>query len=214
MVKRVRSQSRHARLAAAALTALVCAHYPSATLPQEAEAAEAAPIRANAVDAHYRITWLGTHIGDFRFKSSIANQRYELRATADVSVFFGAVTWKGTTTSSGVITAAGPVPSSYSFRYRTGEKQENVEVRFQNRSVRDVSVDPPSRVSARRVPITDTHLRNVVDPLSAVILLSQTYSTRSGEQACSRRIPIFDGSCAMISSCPIRAGNPSAMMVI
>lgn len=155
--------------------------------------AEAAPIRANGVDAHYRINWLGAHIGDFRFKSSISQQRYELRATADVSVFFGAVTWRGTTVSSGTLTPRGPVPSNYSFRYRNGEKGEKVEMSFAHRSVREVSIDPPARLSSRRIPITESHLRNVVDPLSAVILLSQTYATRNGEQACNRRIPVFDG---------------------
>lgn len=166
---------------------------PPPSWPEEAEAAVASPIRASSVDAHYRINWLGAHIGDFRFNSVIENRRYELRATADVSVFFGAITWKGVTTSSGILTPSGPLPSTYSFRYRTGDKGENVELRFAQRAVRNVSINPPARQSSRQVPITESHLRNVVDPLSAVILLAQTYSFQDGERACARRIPIFDG---------------------
>jgi hypothetical protein len=157
------------------------------------EEAEAAPIRAANVDAVYSINWLGAHIGDFKFKSTIANQHYELQAKADISVFFGAVTWTGTTTSSGTLTSKGPVPSSYSFRYVSGNRGEKVDMRFAQHSVRDVSISPPSHPSSRKVPVTAENLRNVVDPLSAVILLSQTIPSRSGEKACSRRIPIFDG---------------------
>jgi hypothetical protein len=42
------------------------------------------------------------------------------------------------------------------------------------------------------VPITAAHLQNVVDPLSAVVLLSQARLNRGGD-ACEKRIPIFDG---------------------
>jgi hypothetical protein len=169
----------------------LAALFPLASMAQEE--AEAAPIRASNVDAHYTINWLGAHIGDFRFKSNISNHRYELRATADISVFFGAVTWKGTTTSTGTLTSTGPAPSSYSFRYSTGNRGEKVDMRFSQRRVRDVSINPPVHASMHRVPVTAENLRNVVDPLSAVILLAQTIPSHSGEQACSRRIPIFDG---------------------
>ena len=159
----------------------------------QAEESNAAVIRPSSVDAHYQIQWLGAHIGDFKFKSSVANERYELRATADVSVFFGAVTWKGVTQSSGSLSSSGPSPATYSFQYRTGDKRENVQMRFAQRSVRDIEISPVFRPSSRRVPLTEAHLRNVVDPLSAAILVSQTGAARSGEQACNRKIPIFDG---------------------
>jgi hypothetical protein len=176
-----------------ALTALICVFALLAERRALAQSAEAAIVRPASVDAHYRIQWLGAHIGDFKFKSTVANQKYELRATADVSVFFGAVTWKGVTESAGYLSPSGPSPSSYKFRFRTGEKRENVEMRFAQRMVRDISIEPVFRPSSRRVPITESHLRNVVDPLSAAILVSQSGTARNGEQACNRRVPIFDG---------------------
>lgn len=160
---------------------------------RQAQAAEAATARSSSVDARYRITWLGAHIGDLRFRSNVANSAYELQAIADISVFFGTVTWKGTTTSSGVMTANGPAPSRYSFRYRTGEKGEKVDMRFAQRDVREVEISPPQKSSSKRVPVTAAHLRNVVDPLSALILMSQTSAPKSGAQACNQRLPIFDG---------------------
>jgi len=175
------------------LAAMVISLSGSLAPSVRAQEANAAIVRPSSVDAHYHIQWLGAHIGDFKFKSSVANERYELRATADVSVFFGAVTWKGVTQSSGSLSSSGPSPATYSFQYRTGDKRENVQMRFAQRSVRDIEINPVFRPSSKRVPLTEAHLRNVVDPLSAAILVSQTGAARSGEQACNRRIPIFDG---------------------
>lgn len=152
-----------------------------------------AAVRASNVNAVYHIRWLGNHIGSFNLKSSMSNRQYTLQATADVSVFFGSFTWKGTTSSKGLMTANGPMPQNYQFRYSTGEKKESVELRFSQRLVQDIIVNPPSRPGSRRVPITAVHLQNVVDPLSSVILLSQARAAKGPENPCNRRLPIFDG---------------------
>ncbi|MBI4725447.1 MAG: DUF3108 domain-containing protein, partial [Rhodomicrobium sp.] len=130
------------------------------------------PVRSSIVNAVYRISWLGAHIGDFRIHSSITNRQYSLQANADLSVFFGTVSWKGVTSSHGLMTANGPVPKDYTFRYSTNDRREAIELRFQQRMVQDIIINPPARPGGRNVPITAAHLQNVVDPLSAIVLLS------------------------------------------
>jgi len=148
-------------------------------------------VRASTVDAVYQISWLGAHIGDFTIKSSITTRQYSLQATAELSVFFGAFSWQGVTASSGLMTANGPVPQNYTFRYATSDKRESIELRFQKRMVQDIFINPPQFPGARRVPITAAHLQNVVDPLSAIVLLSQARLSRG--EVCNKRLPIFDG---------------------
>jgi Protein of unknown function (DUF3108) len=162
-------------------------------LTPKVEGAEEFSQRASTVNAVYRIQWLGAHIGDFKIRSAITNRRYNLQATADVSVFFGAVSWHGATNSYGMMSANGPVPQNYSFKYATNDKREAIEVRFQQRMVQDIIINPPARPGAHAVPITAAHLQNVVDPLSAVVLLSQMRLSRQGGEVCDKRIPIFDG---------------------
>lgn len=154
---------------------------------------EPASIRASTVNAVYSIKWLGTYIGDFKLRSSITNRQYSLQAHADISVFFGTVSWQGVTSSRGYMTANGPVPQSYSFRYATNDRREAIELRFTQRTVQDIIINPPQRVSSRSVPVTSAHLQNVVDPLSAVVLLAQASLSHHGSDACNRRLPIFDG---------------------
>ncbi len=148
-------------------------------------------VRASTVDAVYQISWLGAHIGDFRLKSSITTRQYALQANAELSVLFGTFSWQGATTSSGLMTANGPVPQTYRFQYATNERRESVELRFQKRMVQDILINPPQYPGGRNVPITAAHLQNVVDPLSAIVLLSQARLNRG--EACNKRLPIFDG---------------------
>jgi hypothetical protein len=148
-------------------------------------------VRASSVDALYHISWLGAHIGNFTIRSSITNKQYSLQANADISVFFGTYSWQGSTTSNGDMTPGGPAPQNYTFRYSTGSRGETVQLRFQQKMVKDIAINPPQHPGARRVPITAEHLQNVVDPLSAIVLLSQARSSK--EDACNKRLPIFDG---------------------
>ena len=166
------------------------AEKPKDLAPKPEDAGDLA-VRASTVDAVYQISWLGAHIGDFRIKSSITTRQYSLQASAELSVFFGTFSWQGATTSSGLMTANGPVPQNYTFKYATNEKRESVELRFQKRMVQDILVNPPQFPGARHVPITAAHLQNVVDPLSAIVLLSQARLNQG--EACNKRLPIFDG---------------------
>ena len=153
-----------------------------------------APVRPSTVNALYNISFLGSQIGEFKVRSTINARQYSLQATADLSALFGIVSWKGVTNSHGLMTPAGPVPQNYHFRYATSDKSEAVEIRFQDRMVQDIIINPPSRPGARAVPITAEDLQNVVDPLSALILLTQARPSRfSAAEACNRRLPVFDG---------------------
>ena len=166
------------------------AEKPKDLSPKPDEAGDLA-VRASTVDAVYQISWLGTHVGDFRIKSAITARQYSLQASAELSVFFGTFSWQGATTSSGLMTANGPVPQNYTFKYATNDKRESVELKFQKRMVQDILINPPQFPGARHVPITAAHLQNVVDPLSAIVLLSQ--ARLSHGEACNKRLPIFDG---------------------
>lgn len=147
------------------------------------------------VFASYNIQFNGIGIGDFKFWSNLTTKQYTLSAKANVSVLLGmAFDWKGATSSSGSVTAKGPIPANYNFKYETSDKAEQVELRFTNNSVSEVLLNPPKLPKPGRVPITQDHLKEVVDPLSAVILLSRLPGVKKGgADACDRKLPIFDG---------------------
>jgi hypothetical protein len=166
---------------------------PKDIVPKPADT-QAVGIRPSTVNAVYNISFMGAQIGEFKIRSAITPRQYSLQANAELSALFGLVSWKGVTSSFGLMTANGPAPQNYTFRYATSDKREAVELRFQQRTVQDIIINPPVRYGARAVPITAEDLQNVVDPLSAIVLLTQARPSRlTGAEACNKRLPIFDG---------------------
>ncbi len=150
--------------------------------------------QAKKVTAEYSINFNGLGIGTFKIWSDLDSQEYSVKARATISVLAGILfEWQGDTASSGQVMARLPRPYSYSFGYRTSDKRESIDVKFSNNSVEEIAVNPPQRQSASRIPVTRKHMRNVVDPLSAIVMLTNVGSNKSGSEVCSRRLPIFDG---------------------
>ncbi len=156
--------------------------------------APASAAGAKRVVADYNISFNGLGIGQFKLASTIDNNEYRMEGRARISVLAGIIfDWRGDSSSSGRVFAKRPRPDSYSFGYATSDKREKVDVEFSNNNVKQIAVSPPQKESASRVPVTQKHMRNVVDPLSAVIMLTNIGSNKSGEEVCTRRLPIFDG---------------------
>jgi hypothetical protein len=146
------------------------------------------------ITAEYNISFNGLSIGDFVLRSDLNGDEYNLKGRARISVLAGLLfEWRGDTASSGRVSASRPRPYSYSFGYRTSDKRESIGVEFSNNNVKEIAVNPPQKKSAARIPVTSKHLRNVVDPLSAVVTLTNIGSRKSGKEVCTRRLPIFDG---------------------
>ena len=147
-----------------------------------------------SVRAVYDIGFNSFNIGSFTVISDMSQSKYSVRARADISVLAGILfSWRGDTSSSGSVLANRPSPDSYTFGYRTSDKRETIDIEFSNNNVKDVAISPPQRVSPSRVPITRKHMRNVVDPLSALVMLTNIGSNKSSREVCTRRLPIFDG---------------------
>jgi hypothetical protein len=160
-------------------------------------AAALAPATAKerkTIHADYNISFNGLSIGNFNFRSDLNGNEYDLKGQARISILAGLLfEWRGDSASSGSVSARRPRPNSYSFGYRTSDKRETIDIEFSNNNVKGIAVNPPQRKSSARIPVTAKHMRNVVDPLSAVVMLTNVGSKKSGKEVCTQRLPIFDG---------------------
>jgi len=163
-------------------------------LTGQSSQSEPADGRPTKIKANYGINFNGINIGDFKLTATLAPSEYAVNATAQISVLAGMLfEWNGITASSGRVISRGPLPYSYSFGYKTSEKSENIDIKFSNNVVREIAVTPPQRPSAARIPITRKHMQNVVDPLSALVMLTNVGANKTGPEVCAKRLPIFDG---------------------
>jgi hypothetical protein len=173
---------------AASAFALAVAMFAPASVGEEARGF---PPKVQAV---YSITWNGVEFGTFTFNSDVKDGRYTLSGDAKLSALLGAFSWRGITRSLGAVGAQQPSPSVYAFKFDGNNKTGRVDMRFKSNAIDKVVSDPPVRNSPGRIPITKTHLRGVVDPLSAVMAVASAGGGKVTDvNPCKRTIPIFDG---------------------
>jgi len=104
-------------------------------------------------------------------------------------LLMGAFQWKGVSRTSGQATDAALKPGAFGFDFSSSLKSGSVAMGFANGSVKSVSIDPPAPTAPDTVPVKSEHLVNVLDPLSALLALTQD----KGGEPCNRRLAIFDG---------------------
>jgi hypothetical protein len=154
--------------------------------PGAAAAAEPWPANVRAV---YDINFNGFNVGSFEFQSQAEQQSYTLLANARLSVLLGAFTWDGETRSFGLIVKQEPKPASFTFDFKSSLRAGSTKLGFSNGAVTNIAHLPAEPPKLDIIPVREQHLKGVIDPLSAIMVLSRG----SSANPCDRRIPIFDG---------------------
>jgi hypothetical protein len=141
------------------------------------------------VRALYQIDFNGFNVGTFEFQSQAESDSYTLAAHARLSILLGAFTWSGETRSFGMFVNEAPKPASFTFDFQSNLRAGSTKLGFSDGAVTDISNLPVTAATQPIIPVREHHLKGVVDPLSAIMVLSRSASA----DPCDRRIPIFDG---------------------
>lgn len=154
----------------------------------------AAPVAAaepwpRQVDATFKIAFNGIDVGKFEFRADVTGSEYTATGDARLSALFGAVKWQGASRSSGALDALSAKPAGYTFDYDGAGKNGSIKMGFKAGSVTNVSALPPRPPEPGSIPVRDQHLKDVLDPLSAVLALSRS----ANPNPCGRRLAVFDG---------------------
>lgn len=154
-----------------------------------APAAMADPGTPSKVTARYKIYFNGIEIGSFRFESNADSAKYSLAGQAKLSALLGVLKWSGTMRSEGILARGEPAPSDYVFRYKSSSDSGSVAMSFNKKRVAETKLEPPQSPSKSRVPLTEEHLKDVLDPMSAVLAMT----TGHLDNPCDRKVAVFDG---------------------
>ncbi len=142
------------------------------------------------VRAVYEVNFNGFTVGTFEFVSQAEEQSYTLTGNAQLTLLLGAFTWVGETRSFGLIANETPRPAAFSFDFRTNNnKSGSTKIDFVNGGVFDVRHSPPATLKPDTVPLREQHLKGVLDPLSAIMVVARY----ANPDPCDHRLPIFDG---------------------
>ena len=176
-----------ARLARGSRTLALCVG-SLALLAAGASELGAADAWPSSMRVHYAVVINGFDVGSFEYESQAEQQSYSLTGSARLSILLGAFTWEGETRSSGTI--AGEVkPASFSFDFKSSLKTGSTSFAFADDAVTSITQQPPPVANPEAIPLREDHLKGVIDPLTALMVLSRG----SPSNPCQRRIAIFDG---------------------
>ena len=171
-------ERRAGRTALAVLT-LVCASAPAA---------------AESFRANYALSIIGLSIGNAYATASLQPNAYKI----DIGVKLGGVASlvtnaKGAATASGTIANATVLPTAYANASANTNETRTVRMGLEGGNVRAVDIQPPFPDPELRVPVTDAMKRNILDPVSALLMHVPDGQPLVGPAACNRTIPIYDG---------------------
>jgi len=141
------------------------------------------------VRAAYDVNFNGFAVGTFDFESQSEEDSYSFSGNAQLTLLLGAFNWIGETRAFGLIANHAPKPAAFTFDFRANSKVGSTKVDFADGVVSDIRHLPPAPPKSGTVPLREQHLRGVLDPLSAIMVVARV----SSPNPCERRLPIFDG---------------------
>jgi hypothetical protein len=140
------------------------------------------------VRATYDVNFNGLNVGTFEFQANTEGKSYSLTGSAQLTILL--FTWVGEIRTFGLLGPnRAPRPAAFSFEFQAGGKTGSTRIDFASGNATEVRHTPPAPPKPDIVPVREQHLRAVLDPLSAILVLANY----ANPDPCDRRLPIFDG---------------------
>ena len=175
------------KAAKSALLVSVCGASIILSVAADARAAE-------AFSGVYSVSLVGLSLGSATLAGKVNGADYKIEAYANLTGLASAVSGaKGSAVATGAIQNGQLAPASYATSSSNSKETRTVRIGMNAGNVRAVDIQPPFENMEGRVPVTDAHKRNIVDPLSALIMPVKAGEASNGPAVCGRSIPVFDG---------------------
>lgn len=151
--------------------------------------------QAETVRTRYGISLIGLPFGTATVNGTLDPQAYKIelqtKLTGLASILSSS---KGAATASGAIPNNRVSPATYATTSTSGDVTRTVRMSVVNGNVDKSEISPPWDPFPDRVPVTDADRRDIVDPMSALIMTVPGTGPVIGPAACERTIPVFDGA--------------------
>jgi hypothetical protein len=146
------------------------------------------------LEAHYSATLAGIPIGSGNWTVEAAETQYTATVNGSTSGLLRAFTGgQGNATARSTVNGGKIVSSIYAATITTRKYTDSIRITTSNGNVKDFKIDPPQDTDPERVPITETHQHNVLDPMSASLVRVSGNGDILSPEACDRTLAVFDG---------------------
>jgi hypothetical protein len=152
------------------------------------------PASADVVRARYAVSLVGLHVGEAAAVGSVDSGKYRIDFNARLTGVAAMVAdVRMALSSTGLLRNGAILPASYATTSGNSRETRTVRMALDGGNVKAVDISPPWEDRDGRIPLTEAHKRNVLDPTSAFIMGVPDGQALVGPSACNRRIPIYDG---------------------
>ncbi|MDB5600018.1 MAG: hypothetical protein JWN71_2062 [Xanthobacteraceae bacterium] len=183
IVSHIRQSRSTAWIAATALLAPLCGIVSSTPA-----------LAQGKLEARFTASLAGVPLGKGAWVIDIAEDQYTAAASGATSGLMRVVAnGEGTSASRGFMVSGQPVPASYGASVTSEKKTEEVRMSLAQGNVRDFAVLPPAPPNPERIPVTDTHRKGVLDPMTASLVRVTGTGDPLTPEACNRAVSVFDG---------------------
>jgi hypothetical protein len=146
------------------------------------------------LEARYRMSLAGLELGRASFLLEVGSKGYTASGSARVTGVLQAVSpGKGSAGARGTVERGALSPLSFAMDAESDRKAEAIRLVITANAVKDVMVEPPVSPTKDRVPISDDDKKNVLDPMTAALILVPGTGDPLSPAACERTLSIFDG---------------------
>lgn len=145
-------------------------------------------------NAAYEVTIAGLSIVQADVVATVRSNAYTVRVTyrtSGAARMMGAAT--GEVVSTGAYKRGRLVPATFDLAHRGSQRAQKVVLAMSEGTVNTMTIDPPITPKSQGAPITLEHLKNITDPLSALLVPAVGIDGTRGIGVCDRTVPVFDG---------------------
>ena len=149
---------------------------------------------ADTLRASYSIHLIGLPLGTATLSSVLepSSYRIDLNPTlAGIAAMVSSAKAAGAATGS--ISGGRTAAASYATTSANSEMTRTVRISLNAGNVKASEISPPFQELPGRIPVLDSHKRNVTDPLGALLMPVTGSEPVIGPAACDRTIAVYDG---------------------
>ena len=144
-------------------------------------------------ETQYRVSLAGLPIARADFKTEVTGKQFTIRGDITSAGLADLVTSIDARTDvTGVVNDSKLQATHYTLFYKSGKRERTYDVAYTNGNVTSNSITPEPKRPDTWVPITESDLKSVLDPISGMI-----FPITPSLNLCNQTLAVFDGEMRM-----------------
>jgi hypothetical protein len=153
-----------------------------------------AVLAGGKLEAKYEASLAGIAVGKGQWAIDINEDQYSATASGGTAGLLKAFAGgSGSGQSTGRVVAGALVPSNYQAVTTSAKKSETIKMLITPGYVKEFSIEPEPPLDPEKIPITDAHRRNVIDPMTGSLMRVGGTGELLTPDSCRTGASIFDG---------------------